>query len=197
MSAKPRLVLGSSSPRREAILKQIRMPPDIIEGADINEDALPKELPHLYCMRIAKEKCAALVSKFPNDFILTADTTCAVGRRILAKPEDIKDAERMLRLLSGRAHRILTAVCVRAPDGRMTQRLSDTRAKVKSLSDADIRDYLATLEWDGKAGGYHFYGSFAKYIAHISGSDTGILGLPAFETAQLLLGLGYTQGEKK
>ena len=191
MSAKPRLILGSSSPRRKIILEQLHLPPDIIEGADINEDVLPKELPAAYCKRIARAKCEALAPKFPNDFIITADTTCAVGRRILVKPEDIKDAGRMLRLLSGRTHRILTAVCVRAPDGRIAQRLSDNRVKVKRLSDDELNDYLATREWEGKAGGYHFRGPFIRYVVRISGSDTGILGLPAFETTQMLLGLGY------
>jgi septum formation protein len=192
MNAAPRLVLGSSSPRRVEILNQINLPPDIIQGADINEDIKRGELPHVYCTRIAHEKCAALADKFSNDYIVTADTTCAVGRRILVKPEDVKDAERMLRLLSGRTHHILTAVCVRAPDGRISERLSDNKVKVKRLSDVEIADFIADpSQWDGFAGGYAFQKAFAKFVSHISGSHTGIVGLPAFETAQMLTGLGY------
>ncbi len=187
-----RLVLGSSSPRRADILRQIQLPPDIIEGADINEDVKRGELPHVYCTRIAREKCEALAGKYKNDYIVTADTTCAVGRRILVKPEDAKDAERMLRLLSGRTHHILTAVCVRAPDGRVSERLSDTKLKVKRLNDEEIATFLAEpVNWEGFAGGYGFQGKFARYVMQINGTYTGILGLPAFETAQMLTGLGY------
>ncbi len=192
MSAKPRLVLGSSSPRRVEILKQITLPPNIIQGADINEDVKRGELPHSYCIRIAREKCEALADKFPNDYIVTADTTCAVGRRIFVKPEDAKDAERMLRLLSGRTHRILTAVCIRAPDGRISERLSDNKLKVKRLSDSEIAAFIADpSQWDGFAGGYAFQKTFAKFVTRIDGTHTGILGLPAFETTQMLTGLGY------
>ncbi len=192
MSPKPRLVLGSSSPQRVGILEQINMPPDAVQGADINEDVLRGELPHAYCTRIAREKCEALKDTFPNDYIVTADTTCAVGRRILVKPEDAKDAERMLRLLSGRTHRILTAVCIRAPDGRLSERLSDNKLKVKRLSDVEIAAFIADpSQWDGFAGGYAFQKAFARFVMKINGTHTGILGLPAFETAQMLTGLGY------
>lgn len=187
----PRLVLGSSSPRRLELLRQIGFEPDIVIGPDINEDVIPRELPNAYCMRIALEKNAALQEKFANDFVITADTTVAVGRRILAKAEDIADAERMVRLLSGRAHRVYTALVIRAPSGQVVKRLSENRVKVRCLSDKDIADYLAANDWDGFAGAYRIQGLFAQYIMQVSGSPSGIIGLPLFETAQLLKGLGY------
>lgn len=190
-AGKARLVLGSSSPRRLELLRQIGIEPDQVIGPDIDESIIPRELPNEYCMRIALEKNAALHDKFPNDFILTADTTVAVGRRILAKAEDVKDAERMIRLLSGRAHRVYTATVLRDPSGRVMKRLSDSRVKVKPLSEQDIQKYLAANDWDGFAGAYRLQGMFAQYVIHVSGSPSGIIGLPIFETAQMLKGSGY------
>ncbi|HEY1095877.1 MAG TPA: nucleoside triphosphate pyrophosphatase [Alphaproteobacteria bacterium] len=186
-----RLILGSSSPRRLDILNQIGMPPDVVVGADIDETPLKGELPHIYCKRIAVEKNAALATQYPNDYIVTADTTCGVGRRILMKADDRAHAERMIRLLSGRNHRIITAVCVRAPDGRLSTRVNETRLKIKHLSDAEITHFLDSKEWEGRAGAYHFTGIFARYIQKIIGSSSAILGLPAYETANMLTGLGY------
>jgi septum formation protein len=186
-----RLILGSSSPRRLDILQSIGLPPDVVIGADIDETPLKDELPSPYVLRIAKGKSVALVDQFPNDYIISADTTCAVGRRILAKPEDIKDAERMLRLLSGRNHRIITAVVVRAPDGRTVSRINETRLKVKRLSEEDLKMLLAEGSWEGRAGAYHLLGAFARFVQKITGSSSGVLGLPAYETSNLLTGLGY------
>ncbi len=197
MSTKPRLVLGSSSPRRLDILKQIHFIPDVVDAADIDETPKPKELPKAYCLRVALEKNQALADRYPNDFIVTGDTTCAVGRRIFGKPDNRQHAEEIIRLLSGRSHDILTAVVVRAPDGRRASRVNHNRVKVKKMSDEEIAGFIASNQWDGFAGGYQFQGLFARYVRAISGSHTGIVGLPAFETAQLLLGLGYKQGEKK
>jgi septum formation protein len=187
----PRLVLGSSSPRRVDMLAQIGITPDIIQAPDIDESAKPREIPSAYCVRIAMEKCAALADQFPNDFIITADTTGAVGRRILGKPEDRADAEKMIRLLSGRAHIIYTAVVVKAPGKAPVARLSENRVKVKRLSDPELQSFLDTKEWEGCAGGYKLQQYFAQYIMSISGSPSGIVGLPLYETMQLLNGLGY------
>lgn len=191
MTATPRLILGSSSPRRLAILKQIGITPDVVAAPDINEDPHKGELPRPYSLRIALEKNAALAIQYQNDFIVTADTTCAVGRRIFGKPEDLADAERMIRVLSGRAHRIFTGTTVRAPDGRIAHRISDNRIIVKRLSDDEIKWFLDTNEWEGKAGGYMFQGAFARFIKQAHGSTTGIIGLPAYETIQMLTGLGW------
>ena len=195
LSASPRLILGSSSPRRLDILNAISFPPDVVIGADIDETPRKNEIPHLYVARIAAEKNAALTPQFPDDYIITADTTVAVGRRILGKPDNVAEAEQMLRLLSGRNHRIYTALVVRAPDGRTAARTNETRVKVKRLSDEDIKNALAADEWHGRAGGFSFTGFFSRFIHHITGSSSGLLGLPAYETTNLLVGLGYT-GQK-
>ncbi len=187
-----RLILGSASPRRLTILNEIGFAPHLTVPADIDETPRKTEIPRLYVQRIAQDKNAALATQFPDDYIITADTTVAVGRRILAKPDDAADAERMIRLLSGRNHRVFTAITVRAPNGRTASRINGTRVKVKHLSDADITMLLNDGSWEGRAGAYHFHGPFARFVHHIVGSASGILGLPAYETANLLIGLGYT-----
>lgn len=189
--ATPRLILGSSSPRRLEILKQIGFPPDHVIGADIDETPHKGELPRLFAQRMATEKNAALAGQFPNDYILTADTTVAVGRRILGNPSDEDEATRMNRLLSGRNHRVYTAVTVRAPDGRIASRIVESRVKIRHLSNADIAFSVSSGEWKGRAGGYSFIGHFSRFIQKIIGSSSGIIGLPSYETANLLTGLGY------
>ena len=187
----PRLILGSASPRRVDMLAQIGITPDIIQGADIDETPRKGELPDLYCLRVALEKNNVLATQFPNDFILTADTTGALGRRILGKPEDRADAEKMIRLLSGRAHLIHTAVIVKAPGKEPAQRLNTSRIKFKRLSDPEIEAFLNTNDWQGCAGGYRLQDHMAQHIISITGSPSGIVGLPLYETMQLLNGLGY------
>lgn len=187
-----RLILGSSSPRRLELLAQIGIVPDHVTGADIDETPRKHELPEAYCLRVAREKNAALLSQYADDFILTADTTVVVGRRILGKPADRAEAEKMLRLLSGRAHRILTAVVVKAPGKKPVTKLSDSRVKVKRLSEPELQDFLDTKSnWQGFAGGYALQGKLARYIISMQGSPSGIIGLPLYETSQLLKGLGY------
>lgn len=188
----PRLILGSASPRRVDMLAQIGITPDIVQGADIDETPHPGELPDRYCIRVATEKNAVLAEKFPDDFILTADTTGALGRRILGKPEDRADAERMIRLLSGRSHLIHTAVVVKAPGKKPVHRLNSSRVKFKRLSDPEIQAFLDTQDWQGCAGGYRLQQHMARHIMAISGSPSGIVGLPLYETTQLLQGLGYS-----
>ena len=187
----PRLVLGSSSPRRLDLLKQIGITPAVVCAADINEDPHKNELPQPYVVRLALEKNAVVAAQFPNDFIVTADTTVAVGRRIIGKPENKADAEKMIRLLSGRAHCVHTGVAVRAPDGKVVSRISSSRLKAKRLSDVEIAAYLQSDEWHGVAGAYRIQGLFAQYFLTIQGSPSGIIGLPLYETMQLLKGLGY------
>ena len=190
-----RLILGSSSPRRVDLLKQIGYAPDVIQGADIDESARKNELPRAYCLRMALEKCLALVPHFPDDVIVTADTMIAVGRRIIGKPEDRADAERILRLLSGRAHRVYSAVAVAPPHQAPVTRLSVSRVTLKRLSEQEISDFLDTLEWQGVSGGYRLQGALAQHMRCVHGSPSGIIGLPLFETAQLLKGIGYIRSE--
>ena len=192
MRLKPRLILGSSSPRRLDILTSIGLPPALVKAADIDETPLKTELPRLYAQRVARAKNTALADQFPDDYLLTADTTVAVGRRILSTPANRDEAEKMIRLLSGRNHRVYTGVTLRAPNGRTASRLVEARVKIKRLSESEIKAALDTNEWQGRAGAYSYVGHFARFIQSITGSSSAVLGLPAYETAQLLHGLGYT-----
>lgn len=189
--AKPRLILGSSSPRRVDLLKQIGYVPDVIQGADIDETPQPYELPQAYCLRMAEEKNAALAPQFPHDVVITADTIVAAGRRIIGKPEDRADAGRIIRLLSGRAHQIYSAVTIAAPGSKPVSRISVSRVKMKRLSDDEIEHFLNTNDWQGVSGAYRLQGAIAQYMLSVQGSPSGIIGLPLYETAQLLKGIGY------
>jgi septum formation protein len=191
MTTSARLILGSSSPRRLDILNNIGFTPDLVISPDVDETPLKNELPRLYCTRIAQSKNAALAAQYPHDYLVTADTTVVVGRRIIGKPETEAEATAMMALLSGRNHRVYTCVVVRAPDGRISTRLSDSRIKVKRFTPDDIKTMVALGEWHGRAGGYSFVGYFSRFIQSVTGSASGILGLPAYETANLLTGLGY------
>jgi septum formation protein len=186
-----RLILGSASPRRRDLLKQIGITPDEISAADLDETPKPRELPAPYVLRVANEKNAAVAAKFPDAFVVTADTTVALGRRIIGKAADKKEAEKILHLLSGRAHNVITAVVIRAPNGKIAHRSHTTRVKVKRLSDTEIRNFLETDEWKDTAGAYKFQMRFMQYITHIDGQPSCIVGLPLYETAAMLRGLGY------
>ncbi len=169
---------------------QLGLVPDEIRAPDIDETPQKGELPRDYCRRIARGKSDALPPA-PNEVILCADTTVALGRRILGKPGDAKEAKAFLRGLSGRRHRVVTAVAVRTPD-RVWERDIVTIVKMKVLSDAEIAAYLATGDWQGKAGGYAIQGPAGAFIPWIQGSYTGVVGLPVHETAQLLQAAGLT-----
>lgn len=183
-----RLILGSASPRRLALLAQIGVTPDAVAPADIDETPARDETPRIYALRMAVEKAAA-VTAGPDDLVLTADTVVAVGRRILGKPGDEAQAAAFLRLLSGRRHRVITAVALRGPQGVRSRRV-ETFVKVKSLSENEINSYLRAGEWRGKAGGYAIQGIAAAFIPSINGSYTAVVGLPLTETANLLTGAG-------
>lgn len=182
-------ILGSGSPRRKELLAQIGVVPDAIRAPDIDETPLKAELPRPYCARMAREKVAA-VEAGADDIVLCADTTVALGRRILGKPKDVAEAEAFLRLMSGRRHKVITAVAVKRGD-KIWQRDVQSIVKMKSVSDAELRAYLATNDWQGKAGGYGIQGPAGALIPWISGSFTGIVGLPLAETANLLRAAGY------
>ena len=184
-----RLILGSGSPRRRELLAQLGILPDAILPPDIDEDPRKAELPRPYCVRLAREKALAVVAD-ADDIVLTADTTVALGRRILGKPRDAGEAAEFLLALGGRRHQVITAVAVRR-GARVWERESVSAVKMKRLSDAELNAYLAGGEWQGKAGGYAIQGTAGAFIPWISGSFTGIVGLPLAETAQLLQAAGY------
>lgn len=184
-----RLILGSASPRRRELLAQIGVTPDEIRPPDIDETPRKGETPRPYCVRMAAAKADA-VGADGDALVLCADTTVAAGRRILGKPDDVAAAERYLRLLSGRRHTVITAVALRR-GARAWAREVVTAVKFKRLSDEEIDAYLATGEWCGKAGGYAIHGLAGALIPWISGSFTGVVGLPLTETANLLRAAGY------
>jgi len=184
----PRLVLGSASPRRRELLTQLGLVPHDVRAADIDETPRRGELPRPYCERMAREKAQALDCA-ANEIILTADTTVALGRRILGKPESAGEAAEFLHALSGRRHRVITAVAVRR-EGRLWERAVETVVKFRQLSDTEVNGYLASGEWQGKAGGYGIQGLAGALIPWIQGSFTAVVGLPVAETAGLLRAAG-------
>lgn len=188
-----RLVLASASPRRLALLKQIGVIPDDVAPADVDETPGRKEPPRRLAMRLAVAKGQAVACRFAGAYILSADTVVATGRRVLPKAETENEARACLSRLSGRSHDVLTGVAVRAPDGRLASRLVESRVTFKRLSDEEVNAYIASTEWLGKAGGYAIQGMAGAFITSMSGSYSAIVGLPLFETAALLEGLGYRQ----
>ncbi len=174
-----------------ALLRQIGVEPDQIDPSDIDETPLKDETPRLAATRLARAKAETARERRPEAFILAADTIVAVGRRVLGKAADEAEARRFLSLISGRAHRVLSAVCLIAPDGRAGARLSESRLIFKRLTAAEIAAYLASDEWRDKAGAYAIQGRAGAFVAGLSGSYSGVVGLPLYETACLLEGLGY------
>ena len=186
-----RLVLASASPRRLDLLRQIGITPDAVLPADIDETALRGETPTQLARRLAEQKAAALQGKADTgDLILAADTVVSVGRRILPKTETETQARHCLALLSGRGHRVQTGICLIA-GGRAISKVVSSRVKVKALSAAEVNAYMASGEWQGKAGGYAIQGRAAAFISSLVGSYSNIVGLPLYETANLLRGAGY------
>jgi septum formation protein len=181
-----RLVLASASPRRLALLAQIGVTPDEVVSADIDETPLPKETPRALALRLAKAKAQAV--KVGAVRVLAADTVVAVGRRVLPKAETEADARACLRLLAGRTHRVYTGVALRLADQATHARVVETRVSFKVLSGAEIERYVASGEWRGKAGGYAIQGLAARFVTNIIGSYSNIVGLPLYETANLLEG---------
>lgn len=187
----PLLVLASASPRRLELLKQIGIAPDLVDPADIDETPRRDEAPAAHALRLAREKLRAVMPRHPGDYILAADTVVACGRRILPKAADEASARRCLELLSGRRHRVHSGVALASPDGHVSLRHVDSQVAFKRLSADEVAAYLATGEWHGKAGGYAIQGRAAALIRFVSGSYSNVVGLPLFETAQLLAGRGY------
>ena len=197
MIGRPKFVLASGSPRRLALINQAGIEPDSLRPAEVDETPKKGELPRAYATRLARSKAEAALGAVKLDdelrgaFILAADTVVAVGRRILPKAELLDEAAQCLRLLSGRSHRVHTAVCLVTPKEAFRQRLVETRVRFKRLSDQDIESYLASGEWRGKAGGYAAQGLAGTFIVKLVGSYTNVVGLPLYETATLLSGEGF------
>jgi septum formation protein len=186
-----RLVLASESPRRLELLRQIGLAPDAVEGAEVDESPLKDETPRLLAVRLAAAKAQRVSGRNPDAHVLAADTVVALGRRVLPKAESPDVVRNCLELLSGRAHRVMTAICVLAPDGRQARRLVETRVHFKRLTKPDIDRYLDCGEGLGKAGGYAIQGRAGAFVTALQGSYASVVGLPLYETANLLAGLGY------
>jgi septum formation protein len=197
MIGRPKLVLASGSPRRVTLINQAGIEPDALRPTDIDETPKRGELPRACANRLARGKAEAALQLVNIDeelrgaYILSADTVVAVGRRILPKADLLDEAAQCLRLLSGRNHRVHTAVCLVTPSGAFRQRLVETKVRFKRLNDEDIEAYLASGEWRGKAGAYAAQGIAGSFIVKLVGSYSNVVGLPLYETTQLLLGEGY------
>jgi len=189
--ASPPLVLASASPRRIELLAQVGIAPDRIVPADIDETPLKGETPPRLAERLARTKAETVAAAEPKAFVLAADTVVAVGRRLLEKPADEAEARRFLTLLSGRNHRVFTGVSLKAPGRDTAVRVVETRVSLKPLSDDEITGYLATGDWRGKAGGYAIQGPAGAFVRRIVGSHPAVMGLPLYETVQLLRGAGW------
>ena len=187
-----RLILASASPRRRELIARLGIEPAAVQPAEIDESPRKAELPRPYAERMAREKALALEAA--DAHVLAGDTVVALGRRILPKAEDEATARRCLTLMSGRRHKVLSAIALKSPDGALRERLSETIVRFKVLSGAEIDAYIATGEWHGKAGGYAIQGSAEGLIAWISGSHSGVVGLPLFETRTLLKAAGFPLG---
>jgi septum formation protein len=181
-------VLASASPRRLALLAQIGIVPDRVSPTELDETPRRGELPRALALRLAREKAERAG---PGAFVLAADTTVALGRRPLGKAQTMPEARAMLTLLSGRRHAVLTAVVARAPNGRRAERLVHSTVGFARLTPAQLESYLAEGEWQDKAGAYAIQGRAAAFVRFVSGSYSAVVGLPLFETAQLLRGLGW------
>jgi septum formation protein len=197
MIGRPKLVLASGSPRRLSLINQVGIEPDALRPTDIDESPKRGELPRAYATRLARNKAETALGMVRIDdelkgaYILAADTVVAVGRRILPKAELLDEAAQCLRLLSGRNHRVHTAICVVTPKETFRQRYIETRVRFKRLSEQDIEAYLASGEWRGKAGGYAAQGIAGGFVVKLVGSYSNVIGLPLYETLTLLGGEGF------
>ncbi len=188
---RPPFILASASPRRRDLLATLGIVPDDVIAADLDESVRPDELPKAHAVRLAGAKLEAVLPRASGAFVLAADTVVGVGRRILPKTEDHAAAETCLRLMSGRRHRVYTAMAIAAPDGRIAARTGEAIVTFKRLGEAEIRAYLASGEWQGKAGGYGIQGKAGAFVQNLIGSYTAVVGLCVHETAKALAGLGY------
>jgi septum formation protein len=184
-------VLASASARRIDLLRQIGLEPDAVEAAEIDETPDPQDTPRRMATRLAIAKALAVADRHSGSFVLAADTVVAVGRRVLPKAENDSVVQACLELLSGRSHQVMTGICVVAPDGRRADRLVESRVRFKRLTPGEAASYLASGEGLGKAGGYAIQGRAGAFVTSIQGSYSGVVGLPLYEAANLLVGLGF------
>ncbi len=197
MASRPELILASASPRRLALLNQIGIEPEHLIPAHVDETPERGELPRKLAVRLAESKAMTAQHKARQSgiadaaLVLGADTVVAVGRRILPKAETMEEASTSLRLLSGRSHRVYTAICLLNPSGHASRRLVETKVRFKRLSTREVESYLASAEWRDKAGGYAIQGIAGAFVIKLSGSYHGVVGLPLAETTALLTGAGY------
>lgn len=191
MAVPPRLILASASPRRLDLLARLGIAPAAIDPADIDEATLPGEIPRVHAVRLAREKALAVAARQPGALVLAADTVVACGRRILPKAEDEATARACLALLSGRRHRVLTAVALVDAGGTLRERLSETIVTFQRLAPADVEWLIGRGDWRGKAGGYAIQGAAEAFVRHLGGSFSGVVGLPLNETRLLLAAAGW------
>ena len=182
-------ILASGSPQRIALLRQVAFEPKKIQPADIDENCLPHEAPLPYVRRMAREKAKHVAALCPFENVLACDTIVAVGQRILHKAKDAEEQRKYLKLLSGRTHRVISSVCLVDKSGKILQRTVTTKIAMKVLSDEDLEEYLACGEWQGVCG-YKIEGRLAGYVTRMVGSYSGVVGLPLYETINLLKGAG-------
>jgi septum formation protein len=185
------LVLASASPRRLQLLAQVGIEPAAVDPADIDETPGKDETPRRLALRLAEGKAAVVAARRPDAYVLAADTLVAVGRRILNKPADEAEARRMIGLLSGRAHRVMTGVAVSAPSGRKASRLVESRITFKRLTPQETDAFIASGDWQDAAGAYKIHQRAGAFVTDLSGSFTGVVGLPLYETLALLEGVGW------
>lgn len=186
----PRLVLASSSPRRLELLGRLGLKPDRIISPDIDETPQNGEAPRDYVLRMALEK-ATVVDRADDETLIAGDTTVAVGRRILGQAKDAAEQRQFLELISGRRHHVMSSICIISADGSARTKLCDSIVKFKRLEPREIDDYIASAEGEGKAGGYAIQGFAEAFVSWMSGSYSGIMGLPLYETRNLLIASGW------
>lgn len=182
-------ILASGSPQRQHLLKQIGYIPKKIHPADIDEHVLKGETPLRYIRRVARAKAEAVAGLLPNENILSADTVIVAGQKIIQKSFDDEAQTKVMRLLSGRTHKVITSVCLITKTGKISQKTVTTKIVMKHLTESEITDYVASGEWHGVAG-YKIEGMLAGFVKKIIGSYTGVIGLPLYETKNMLNGIG-------
>lgn len=196
-AGRPKLVLASASPRRLMLLAQVGVDPDALRPASIDETPNKGEMPRALASRLARAKAEAARDQIANDtdiadaYVLAADTVVAAGSKVMGKPQHMEEAVASLQRLSGRTHRVLTGVCLITPDDRVRTKIVDTRVRFKHLSRDELEAYIASREWRGKAGGYAIQGLAGCFVQKLVGSYTNVVGLPLFETLQMLSGEGF------
>lgn len=190
-----KLILASASPRRIELLAQVGISSDAVVPADIDETPRRRERPRLLAERLAAEKARAVAKRYPDDFILAADTVVSLGIRVLEKPVDGQEAARFLKQLSGRRHRVIGGFAVITPDAKEVVRSVVTQVRFKRLTDQEIKTYIDGDEWQGKAGGYAIQGAAAAFIPWIGGSYSNVVGLPLAEVMATLNGLGWSRSQ--